>query len=177
MKNFRNQLNGLSLLELILVLTIVGVLLLTATRFYTASSEARKLADAYDQLGIIQNAGNRWLLTHPDFVTDLTSLDSFKDFVDRNYLPSSYDNSTKAVKNSWGGNLTVKFSSSGMLITLEDVSKTSAEKLQLQYKKILCQTTNTNPNINCPKNPDGTISSTCNIALNFVPTCNYSSSK
>lgn len=174
MKIFKNIPKGISLLELTLVLTIIAVLLIMATRYYSAASESKRLADVNAELGIIQNAGNRWLLNHTDY-TDLTEVTSFKDFVDRNYLPPEYyDITTKStkLKNPWQGNITVVFATGNMSVTLDNVPKSSAEKLQYQYKSILCQTSEPNPKIDCGKDEkQQTANTACTIDFSFLLTC------
>jgi len=180
MKNLKPKHRGIGLLELMLALAVIATLLLMATRYYSSSSEAKKLTDVSDQLGIIQNAGNRWLLTHADYTTGtdlITSANSFKDFVDRDYLPPTYYNNTtksSALKNPWGGDLTVNFTSTTMSITLKNVPTESAAKLQYQYKNILCQTGTINPTITCP-NPDPNkptpVPPPCTVKFDFLATC------
>lgn len=174
MKILKLKNRGIGLLELMLSLSIIGTLLLMATRYYSSSSEAKKISDISDQLGIIQNAGNRWLLTHADYSTGtnlITVTTNFKDFVDRNYLPPTYYDTvtrTSTLKHPWGGDITVLFTSPAMSVTLKSVPSTVALKLQSQYKSILCQTSGPNPNLTCQNNPSVVY---CDVKFNFLVTC------
>jgi type II secretory pathway pseudopilin PulG len=171
MKNLKLKNRGIGLLELMLSLSIIAVLLIMATRYYSSSSQAKKIADVNDQIGIIQNAGNRWLLTHADYSAGtnlITATTNFKDFVDRNYLPSTYYDTvakTSIIKHPWGGDITVLFTSPTMSITLKNVPNEVATKLQSQYKSILCQTNATNPTLTCPT------PTTCDVKFNFIVIC------
>ena len=129
---------GLGLLELTLVLAIIAVILIMATRFYASSAESRKIADASDQVNIIQNAVNQWLLTHSDF-SGLNQANVFQDFVNRNYLPPFYVNTPR---DPWGGNISAKIDTKtipSIKVILTNLPESSAKKLQMQYKSLLCQ--------------------------------------
>lgn len=154
MKNSKTKQIGIGLLEVTLSLAIIGLVLIVATRFYTSSSESRRIAEAHDQIGIIQNAAERWLLSHQDF-SNMTYITSFKDFVNRDYLPLSYLNNPK---NPWGGSITVTYYKASsypsyMYVGFSGIPSSSALRLQSQYKSILCQAFSINPAFFTGDNP------------------------
>jgi len=167
MKNLKNKSKGVTLLELLLSLAIIGIILIIATRFYTSSSESKRLADLNDQIGIIQNAVNRWSVNHQNPAAGLTSTTTFKDFVEHGYLPSSYykDETTKLI-NPWGGLMKVDFSSNYTRLELQEIPKEAAKKIIATYQKILCQKY-TNPDITACNDENNN----CTINFYFINSC------
>jgi type II secretory pathway pseudopilin PulG len=135
MKNLKIKRLGIGLLELMLALAIIGTLLIIAVRFYASSSQAQKIADANDQINMIQQACNRWILSNTDF-TGIAN--SFDELVNRNYLPVKYKTSNNP-KNPWGSIIAIqKNNGLSLEIYLKNIPYTAANAIKEQNESVVC---------------------------------------
>jgi type II secretory pathway pseudopilin PulG len=105
----RQILQGIGLLEMMLVLAIIAVLLLVSVRYYgnaNAEQEANALVNSYNT---IKSAVQTYLANNPG-----SSVPTMTVLVSGGYLPDTYltttgsGNDTKKVSlNIWGGNITI----------------------------------------------------------------------
>lgn len=140
MKHLKIKQIGVGLLELTLALAIIAVILVLATRFYYSAAESRRISDANDQISAIQQALNRWLLSHPDFIDPRTNaaIKNFDPLVQRNYLPVTYLHSNDP-KNPWGGDITISASTSNAItVKFDDINGNSADKMAVQNTPLVC---------------------------------------
>jgi Tfp pilus assembly protein PilE len=122
---------GVSLLELVLVIAIIGTMILTSIRFFNIATENAKVNNAVSMTRDIADASFKWYesntsFTKPEF--------NFTTLVQMNLLPTKYaDSALTATMNPWGGS--VKLAASGsehFKITLTELPHTSCEKLKSQ---------------------------------------------
>jgi len=112
------NIKGIGLLELVLALAIIGVMLVSATRYFSVVNRSHRLEQAIEMVSAIKAAGERWKVAKDNYST----LSKMSDFVDRGFLPSIYGASgTSAIKNPWGGEVTV---AKGTDSTLLDITFT-----------------------------------------------------
>lgn len=63
----KKKILGISLLEILLSLSIITIILVSALRYYTVASFEQKLNDATDMIQGLRSAAPRWLLSHDDY--------------------------------------------------------------------------------------------------------------
>ena len=100
----QKKLRGISLLELILVLAVVAILLVIATRFFEVANRSRQVNNAYQDIKTISAASQSWWEDHGRNYTKLKL--TLTKLVEGGYLVKSYQS------NPWGGIISVTAASS-----------------------------------------------------------------
>jgi hypothetical protein len=120
-------------LEVFLVLSVAGLFLLLATRYFTATSSSLKVVEAVNKIDTVTRASYAWLArsNHADFAgsTPIT----VKALVKSALLTN------KDVINPWGGKVSVAYSPRNhrhVQIVLSGMSAQACEDLYLRMKSI-----------------------------------------
>lgn len=118
MKRFNK---GVTMVELLLVLSIIAVVLVLASRYYYTANLSREVNESYKQIQTIAAAGQSWWDDHNH---DFTGITSTQVLIDNGYLTSEYK------KNTWGGNVSVVGSSASELsITFASIPNAACNNL------------------------------------------------
>jgi prepilin-type N-terminal cleavage/methylation domain-containing protein len=110
---------GFSLLEMLLVMSIISVLLIGVARYYETASSAQKENEAVTLVQGLKAAGERYRIGKT-----VSSANILQELIDRNLIPVS------AKTNPWGGQVTVAMASSGKItITLAAIPGGACQSL------------------------------------------------
>jgi|GEM_PF-2146015 len=122
---------GLSLLELMLVLTVVATILLASTRFFRIATENAKVNNAVSMIHEITDASFKWYETNPAFDNGNFN---FQTLVNMQLLPIKYFNPSKpAIKNPWNGGISIEaFGPEHFNVNMTGVPVVSCTKLKNQ---------------------------------------------
>jgi prepilin-type N-terminal cleavage/methylation domain-containing protein len=117
---------GISLLELMLTLTVIAIILLTATRYYKSTTSAQKVNTAADMIQAVINASEDWKLTKNTF----TGITEIKILTDQGTLPKDFSDTTSN-PNPWKGKITVTASGTGtqIKVTLTNIPTEACKSL------------------------------------------------
>jgi prepilin-type N-terminal cleavage/methylation domain-containing protein len=130
---------GISLLEVLLSLSIIAIVLVTATRYFQLTSFSEKLNDSTSQIQAIRAASVRWLLSHDDF-----SQISIDNLINRGLVPKNFN------FNSWGGPVAVEPAPDNKIkISLYQIPVKACKNLASRFSQIStllpdCTPTHTN---------------------------------
>lgn len=120
---FKKQ-RGIGLLELMLSLSIIAILLVMATRYFSASSEQQKINNAISQInGIAGGEASYFQSNSPPKFTKAIS-----DLIKGNYVPAGLGGSDTngANANPWGGNISIS-ETSPLTVVLTNVPSDNAD--------------------------------------------------
>ena len=92
---------GWTLLELLVVLSIVGVALAGVARALAPGQIEGRVSEARQHISEIDSAANRYGKAHPNQMTDI----SMEELTDNGYLAAAFEDGTAF--NPWEGNYTV----------------------------------------------------------------------
>ena len=116
---------GIGLLELLLAFSIIAVLLISATRYYQAAQDSRKIQLALDTVQAVYYAGEQYV----ENVGQLQLNNNIESFKQHGYLPDNFS----ASDNPWGGDITAvsaaETSSTKMKMTLTNITLSACKKL------------------------------------------------
>ena len=115
MKNLKTKSIGVSLIEIMLVISILTIITLMSTRYFYVTRNAQRATEAAETVKYIVAASERWLATNTDY-TNLT----LQALVDRDYLPASFDNKNNP-SNPWGGGIIVSGAGNTLTISLTNL--------------------------------------------------------
>ena len=94
----RKKTQGISLLELLLSLTIIAILLVMATRYYTSVRSEQQVNDAFVMVKQILGAGDNWYDTYKNYDNPPISIPALQNL---GLLPSDLKN------NPWGQSIDI----------------------------------------------------------------------
>lgn len=89
---------GISLLELMLALAIIGIILVAAMRYYTVTRASQQVNEAAEMVTAVYDAGASWIQFNNDF-----SKANITAFTKDASLPANFTNPNI---NPWGGSVT-----------------------------------------------------------------------
>jgi Tfp pilus assembly protein PilE len=115
---------GISLLELMLALVVVGALLLLVTRYYQQTRENMRIAQAIEMINNAVNAGYKWLEGQPNFKAVKVTV-----LADSQFLPQSYKEGNA---NPWKGTIDVVSANNSdyMTVILTGIPTKSCQNLK-----------------------------------------------
>lgn len=90
--------NGIGLLELMLSLTIIAILLVSATKYYAGARNSQQVNDGAQMVIAVYTAGQNWLRSHDD----LSGVTGINIFVNDGSVPKDF---MLASANPWGGSI------------------------------------------------------------------------
>lgn len=124
--NLRNR--GIGLLELMLSLSIIAILLVTATRFYVSTKSSQQVGEAAQLVTAVYTAAQSWI-THDQ----IKNQDMIPLFVADGSLPKEF---SKANVNPWGGHVTATGqSATSITVNLSAVPADSCNDLTEEFKE------------------------------------------
>jgi len=98
-KIVNSKIQGIGLLELMMVLGLIGILLMSAVRYFALVNRANRVNQAIEMVNVIYAAGERYKTVKD--VYDQPTGGLLAAFVARGFLPDSYK--AAVVMNPWGG--------------------------------------------------------------------------
>lgn len=98
---------GIGLIELMLVLTVISLIIVMATRYYQTAERSRKVTQAISQVNAVVAAAQRWRLGKSGFDNTMT----VAVLVAQGMLPKEMQDGRYA--NPWGGDITINTAYSG----------------------------------------------------------------
>lgn len=122
--------SGIGLLELMLSLTVIAILLVTATRYYSVTRSAQETNDAFSMLQAVYSAAETWKQDYGKFPDN----NLIEHFIDVGSLPTVFG--TKNA-NPWGGEITafpIKESPNDFAACLCNVPKDACMNLLQKYQ-------------------------------------------
>jgi type II secretory pathway pseudopilin PulG len=117
----RLKLAGVSMLELMLVIVIITILVLGATRYFIVARDNLKITQALEMMNEVATASFEWVKGSQQGFSGI----SIGDLVDKNLLPAKYKNSDKI--NPWFGSIDLSGSDNDLKITMSNIPKDKDE--------------------------------------------------
>ncbi len=106
------NLRGIGLLELLLVLSVLGVIVLMSVQYFSSANAQQNTTTLVNSYNTIRTATQNYISDHP-----AAAFPSMTTLVQQGYLPSSYaiqgDKGLTPAPNQWGGSVAIAGSSSG----------------------------------------------------------------
>lgn len=132
MKKFLSKQFGIGLLELMLSLAIIAILLVMATRYYSATTKTQRIDDTIQLIGELETAINTAITNDGLAYADVT----VKKLTDGGYLSkgrTSGTGDTIAVKNPWSGTVTITGASTGVTAAFANVPSQQCIDLKKKF--------------------------------------------
>lgn len=127
----KRNMKGFGLLELLLSLTVIIALLITATRFYEVTVANRKINTAIDMVHSLYTAST----TYFDQFGPATEITGIQVLADKNLVPQNFMESNV---NPWGGAITIVGTAANMAtVTLTEVPVDSCNNIAAKMQASL----------------------------------------